>query len=58
MMMVTAALESNGEHTVHLNVDVAHRMESGTRCELRLRPQFAPVDQPLPLARELEMSNN
>ena len=33
-------------------------MESGTRCELRLRPQFTPVDQPLPLARELEKSDN
>jgi hypothetical protein len=33
-------------------------MESGTHGELRLRPQFAPVDQPLPLAREGEKSNN
>jgi hypothetical protein len=25
---------------------------------LRLRPQFAPVDQPLPLARERKKSND
>jgi hypothetical protein len=33
-------------------------MESGTRCELRLRPQFAAVDQALPLARKRKKSNN